>query len=210
MNSIYQGFGLAVLLAAAALPAEAATYICQIDGKAVFTTEKSGKNCQLSSMNGISDDAPADAHEQSASGATGSDNIAKIWEKQQFGSYDDIKILPATRPSGVTNTAEAAAPALNVKLRNQTKNTGKAATRSKGSAARAPAPIIAPPAAKPQLTRKQILQNEVRNEQTALVRAKAQLNVARKKGDKSKVTRLEQTVRDREANIRAIQSEMGR
>lgn len=129
--------------------------------------------------------------------------MPKSGKKEQFGRYDDVKILP-TRPSGVTNTAEAAAPSMNVKLRNQPK-----AKRS-NTAPRTPAPVIAPPPPKPQMTRKQILQNEVRNEQTALVRAKAQLNVARKKGDKAKVSRLEQTVRDREANIRAIQSEMGR
>ncbi len=197
-----QGLGLTLLLAAA-LPAHAATYICQVDGKAVFTTEKTGRNCQLSSMNGISDDAPAAPESAASAPAPGSDNIAKIWEKEQFGRYDDVKILP-TRPSGVTNTAEAAAPSMNVKLRNQPK-----AKRS-NTAPRTPAPVIAPPPPKPQMTRKQILQNEVRNEQTALVRAKAQLNVARKKGDKAKVSRLEQTVRDREANIRAIQSEMGR
>lgn len=202
MKKIIYGFSLAVL-AAAALPATAATYICQVDGRAVFTTEKTGSHCQLSSMNGISDDAPADAPATSASSPERSDNIAKIWEKEQFGRYDDVKILP-TRPSGVTNTAEAAAPSMNVKLRNQPK-----AKRS-NTAPRTPAPVIAPPPPKPQMTRKQILQNEVRNEQTALVRAKAQLNVARKKGDKAKVSRLEQTVRDREANIRAIQSEMGR
>ena len=204
MKKIIYGFSLAVL-AAAALPATAATYICQVDGRAVFTTEKTGSHCQLSSMNGISDDAPADAPATSASSPERSDNIAKIWEKEQFGRYDDVKILPA-RPSGVTNTAEAASPSVNVKLRNQPKSKAK----SRNTAPRTPAPVIAPPKAKPQMTRKQILQNEVRNEQTALVRAKAQLNVARKKGDKAKVSRLEQTVRDREANIRAIQSEMGR
>ena len=66
------------------------------------------------------------------------------------------------------------------------------------------------PKPKVQLTRKQILQNEIRNEQTALVRAKAQLNVATKKGDQAKITRLTQAIRDREANIRAMQNEMGR
>lgn len=204
MNIHFYRCALSVLLAAAALPAGAATYICQVDGRAVFTTEKLGSHCQLSSMNGISDDAPTAATENSAS-APGSDNIAKIWEKEQFGRYDDVKILPS-RPSGVTNTAEAAAPSLNVKLRNQAR--AKSSVKSKSSKPRTPAPVIAPP--KPQLGRKQILQNEVRNEQTALVRAKAQLNVARKKGDKAKAARLEQEVRDREANISAIRSEMTR
>ncbi|UOO81981.1 hypothetical protein LVJ83_00435 [Uruburuella testudinis] len=190
----------ACLLAGFAQPLHAATYICQIDGKAVFTTEKQGRHCQLSSMNGISD-APTD----SASAPAGNDNISRIWEKEQFGSYDDIKILPTVRNNSVTNTAEAAAPPMNVRLRNQPRKNN---AKSK-AAPRTAAPVIAPPP-KPQLTRRQILQNEVRNEQSALVRAQAQLNVARKKGDKAKITRLEQAVRDREANIRAIKSEMGR
>ena len=70
--------------------------------------------------------------------------------------------------------------------------------------------VIAAPPARVQLSRKQILQNEIRNEQAALVREQAQLNVAKSKGDKAKVSRLEQAVRDRQANIRAIQGEMGR
>jgi putative periplasmic protein len=54
------------------------------------------------------------------------------------------------------------------------------------------------------------LENEVRNEQVALVRAQAQLNVAKKKGDQAKISRLTQAVNDRQANIRAIESEMKR
>jgi len=73
-----------------------------------------------------------------------------------------------------------------------------------------PAPILPASKPKPQLTRKQILENEVRNEQVALVRAQAQLNVAKKKGDQAKISRLTQAVNDRQANIRAIESEMKR
>ena len=180
----------------AALPAQAATYICRSEGRAVFTTEKLGPHCTLSQMNGISD--------QAASAADG-EPITRLWEKEQFGAYDDIKILPTPKPSGVTNTADATSPSMRIKLRNAPKN-----SKAQSARPRTPAPVIAAPPARPQLSRKQILQNEIRNEQAALVREQAQLNVAKSKGDKAKVSRLEQAVRDRQANIRAIQGEMGR
>lgn len=136
----------------------------------------------------------------------------------------DIKILPQATSGSVTNSAEAANPRMNIKLRNGNDASGRKTSAGdlKSAQARAAelnrkakiihAPVINAPVAKPkpQLTRKQILQNEIRNEQAALARAKVQLNVARKKGDQAKISRLNQAVRDREANIRAIQGEMKR
>ena len=131
----------------------------------MFTTEKLGPHCTLSQMNGISD--------QAASAADG-EPITRLWEKEQFGAYDDIKILPTPKPSGVTNTADAASPSMRIKLRNAPKN-----SKAQSARPRTPAPVIAAPPARPQLSRKQILQNEIRNEQAALVREQAQLNVAK-------------------------------
>lgn len=179
------------------LPARAATYICNDGGRAVFSTEKIGRNCRLSQMNGISDTWPADALEERQP----IDQIEQIWEVEQFGTYDDIKIVPSQRNGSITNTIDAASTPVEIKLRNQPR---------KGSRKpRVPAPVVTEPA-KPKFSRTQILQNEIRNEQTALVRTQAQLNVARKKGEKEKIIRLEQAVRDRQANIRAIQNEMKR
>ncbi|VEE05965.1 hypothetical protein [Neisseria animalis] len=134
-----------------------------------------------------------------------------------------IKPLDASAVTGsVTNSAEAARPRIDVKLRNGKSTTSTNAASLKSAKERAaalnkkakiiPAPVIPAPKQKPkpQLTRKQILQNEIRNEQAALARAKAQLNVARKKGDQDKISRLSGAVRDREANIRAIKNEMNR
>lgn len=181
-----------------ATPVVAATYICQSDGRAVFSTSKINSSCKLSQMDGIS--------ERSASEPESNDSITQLWEKQQFGMYDDVKIV-APSAAVVTNTADAANPKLRIKLRN---NKSASTTAKRNSKPVKPAPVIAAPPPKPQLTRKQILQNEIRNEEVALLRAKAELNVAKKKGDTAKINRLRQTVSDREANIRAIRNEMSR
>ena len=153
--------------------------------------------------------APAQAASQpqaTAASATvntdenGSDTITQIWEKDQFGSYDDIKIMPRTE---VDNKPAS----LDVKLRNKPRKSTTRATQNNG---RVRAPVIAPPpaAAKPQLSRKQVLQREIANEQAALVRAQAQLARAQKAGGNTQA--LQQTVRDRQANVRAIQGELRR
>ena len=153
--------------------------------------------------------APAQAASQPQATATsaaantdenGSDTITQIWEKDQFGSYDDIKIMPRTE---VDNKPAS----LDVKLRNQPRKSATRATQNNG---RVRAPVIAPPpaAAKPQLSRKQVLQREIANEQAALVRAQAQLARAQKAGGNTQA--LQQTVRDRQANVRAIQGELRR
>ena len=123
----------------------------------------------------------------------------------------DIKILPNVPITSVTNTAEAANPRLNIILRNRP---GKARTSSY-SKYKAPvirtAPMVTPaPKPSPKETRKQILQTEVHNEQTAITRLQTQLNAAKQKGDQIKIQQLTRTINDRKANIRAIQGEMSR
>ncbi|KLT71979.1 hypothetical protein PL75_10745 [Neisseria arctica] len=198
----YRWITTSILLGLCA-PVFSATYICRLDGKAVFSTEKLNNSCTVSQMDGISDHLGAQANAASEPVA---DPIGKIWESEQFGSYNDIKIIPSTRDTTITNTAEAANPKVNVKLRGQKTQ----ATTRNGRPVRQPAPIIAAPPPKPQLSRKQILQSEVRNEKAALIRAQAQLNVAKRKGATARVQQLKQQILDREANIRAIESEMNR
>lgn len=211
-------------------PAFALTnYICQVNGKAVYTTQKVSQACQVSEMNGIAEERISvertenpSPPERSASAPNTvlltsqanlygeptfnftrtdeTDQIAKIWEKEQFGSYDDVKIVPRADTG-----SDPKANDLNVKLRNQPAKKPtpvKATTRM---------PVYTPPAvpAKPKLSRKQILQREIASEQAALVRAQAQLARAKKSG-KGNITELQQTVRDRTANVRAIQSELKR
>ncbi|WP_234395558.1 hypothetical protein [Neisseria weaveri] len=178
--------------------AAAETYICESDGRAVFSPTKINKNCHISYMSGSNtEDRLETIFDISAS------DIAAHKKPDWMTQDDDIKILPTTRDTSVTNTALAASPRMNIRLRNQ----ALPKTRISKPVS---APVIAPPPAKPQLTRKQILQSEIRNEQAALVRAQAQLNVARKKGNKATIIQLEQAIKDRQANIRAIQREMSR
>lgn len=228
-----------------AQPALALTnYICQVDGKAVYATEKLNNTCQVSQMDGISEETVSVQQTSSASlaeitgrsgpetvvlgaqaelygepsfnftgsgaasdaGAQANDQISRIWEKEQYGSYDDVKILPR---------ADVAKPAeLDVKIRGQAGKTGRGGkdnvSRSVKANTRFPANYVPAPTAppKPKLTRKQILQREIASEQAALVRAQAQLARAKKSGGNTGA--LEQTVRDRQANVRAIQSELKR
>lgn len=59
-----------------------------------------------------------------------------------------------------------------------------------------------------KLSKSQIINREIKNEEVGLVRAKAQLNAAVKKGaNPDKIQKLEQTVRDRQANINALKRE---
>ncbi|MDO4878468.1 MAG: hypothetical protein Q3966_04125 [Neisseria sp.] len=193
---------LLCLAALAAFPARAATYICKVDGKAAYSSIKVNSSCKESQMDGISDKSP----EQAASTADGGyDAISEIWQKEIYGSYDDITILPRATES-VTNSA--APPRLEIKLRNQTRQAAGGSIRpAQPAPIRTAAPLYVPPA-KPQLTRAQILQKEISNERAALVRTKSQLETAKKKG--GSIIELQQAVRDREANIRAIEREIGR
>lgn len=200
-------FGLVVTL-----PTYAASYICKVDGGILFTEKKVGNECTLSHADGS-----AQVTDEEAEKAV--PEKVNLKEAPGFAAPDssDVKILPRTGSGSVMNSADAANPRMDIKLRNGSKNTR--GTDAKSAAARAaelnrrakiiPAPVT-DAKAKPQLTRKQVLQNEIRNEQAALARVKVQLNVARKKGDTAKVSRLSQALSDREANIRAIQGEMNR
>ncbi len=197
MKTIF--YSIVAITGLVALPVKATTYICQNDDRAVFSSDRINSSCHPSQMNGSSDEQPV-ANAKTENSSLETNRSGQIWETEQ----DDIKIAPSSRDTTVTNTAEAASPSLQVKIRN--------ANKAKKQVPRKPiiVPHITTAPAKQQLSRNQILQNEIRNEQTALVRAKAQLNVAKKKGDKAKTGRLEQEVRDREASIRAIQAEMKR
>lgn len=215
MKIIWNKLLLAFSLITVAMSAQAVTYICKSDGGIVFSEKKIGTECEESHADGAAQ-IPQEVAAQASP--------EKINLKEAPGSaapeVNDIKILPQTIGGSVTNSAEAANPRMNVKLRNASRITSAGDLKSAQMRAaelnrRAKiiqAPVIAAPNGKPkqQLSRKQILQNEVRNEQAALARAKAQLNVARKKSDETKISRLSQVVRDREANIRAIQAEINR
>lgn len=200
MNIRYLTLIASTTMAFVATPATAAIYICPVNGQAVFSSVKSSPLCQESQMDGISEELPTPAAASEVQSSQSSDGITKIWDESEFSVYDDIKILPPATPPKPEIEPDAK---VNVKLRNQPKT---APVRNRAPAV--VAPVVAVPKPKPQLTRKQILQREVRNEQAALNRAKARLEAAKKSGNSAAIAQYERAVRDREANIRAMQSEM--
>nr|UOP05750.1 hypothetical protein LVJ77_10140 [Conchiformibius kuhniae] len=184
----------------AALPARADTYICVIDGKPVFTSVRVQPQCVRSQMDGIAESASAhfappptvsaavalpNAAASAPAADTGEDDIARIWKRAEYGRFDDTPILP---PAPKPPPAATVVP-------------------PKKTVAPRPAGIAPPP--KPP-SRRQILENDIRREQTALTAAQKQLQAARKRGDAAAAQRWEHTVRDREANLRALNEEWRR
>ena len=116
---------------------------------------------------------------------------------------DDVAILPKTAAKEV---------AMKVDLRHnepvavKTKVKNQAAAKATKVAYRA-APVKAV-AVKPQLTRSQIVRNELNREKAALRAAEGNLASARKTGKNASV--LERQVADRRASISAMQAELAR
>lgn len=127
------------------------------------------------------------------------------------GASDDVKIIEqqareaehsTSHTPGIQSTLRTSATETKSKVRRSkviNKNSGKAPIRKAAPAA----PVQT---AKPRPSRSQILQNELQSERAALARAQAQLAHAQKNGGNT--ARLQQAIRDRQANIRALQSEI--
>lgn len=186
----------------------AQTYICVYKGKPVYTTLKLNNTCTASNMDGIASASQvmpiitdtAVSSEVALPVATAStpsvpqiidDEISKIWTKNELGSFDDTVILPP-----VQKVVALDAPNVKTKIRQ---------------AIRQVAPVVAAPTTRPpQLTRRQLLQQELSREKTALARAQSSLNAARSKNDHAQVRHFDAQVRDRQLNIQALEQEMRR
>lgn len=180
-------------------------YICKNGNTVTYTNKPLGAHCTKQHMNGTQT-----VSEEEAAKARVEPFDTSLFKTTPAQS--DIKILPTD--TSVTNTAEAGNPKLTVKLRKGSTSSTSAKARAAELNRKAkiiPAPIVAaPPKADPRAMRKQILQGEVRKEQTALARAQSLLNSAKQKGDTSGIAKLTQLINDRKANIRAIQNEISR
>ncbi|MCS4533905.1 hypothetical protein [Neisseria montereyensis] len=216
----------------APLPAHAVTYICKDGNRAVFSTEKLNASCQPSQMSGSDRNAPKSVSSEdttviestapkkpSNSPAAKNSGMPKkvsppaTAAPQAFEAHemddifktippipnDDIKIAPSTPNTSITNTIDAASQDMEIKLRNE---------KQKRRAPVIVVPKISTPPAEQQLSRQQIIKNEIRDQQSALTKTRAQLNAARKKGDKAKINSLQLDILDYEASIKAMQFEM--
>lgn len=189
--------------------AQAKTYICLDNGKPIYTTIKVNKTCTVSHIDGIasasapsaisastpvsSEVALAQASEPASKTVPQmiDDEISRIWTKNELGSFDDTVILPpAPKVENVRTSIKT-----NVRFPN----------------IRHPAPVVAAPVTRPpQLTRRQLLEQELNREKAALSRAQASLSAARNKKDAASVRRFDAQVRDRKLNIQALEQEMRR
>ncbi|QMT34267.1 hypothetical protein LNQ82_07500 [Conchiformibius steedae DSM 2580] len=197
-----------LLFAATSTPASAATYICLSNGKPVYTTERQGlQSCRLSQMDGITESpqtafspAPQVSAEVALPAASApaaddtpanpnDDAITQIWQRYEYGSFDNTPILPPLpKPAPV---------APNPVVPHSKKTTPPRPRHT----------LIAPP---PPPKRRDILANEIARENQALAHAQRALQSAQKRQDSVAVRRLSDIVRDREANIRALQQEWKR
>ena len=199
---------MGLLFATTGTPAAAATYICLSNGKPVYTTERQGlQSCRLSQMDGITESpqtafspAPQVSAEVALPAAStpatddtpanpSDDAITQIWQRHEYGSFDNTPILPPL-PKPAPVAPNPVVP--------HTKKPAPPRPRHT---------VIAPP---PPPKRRDILANEIARENQALAQAQRALQSAQKRQDSTAVRRLSDIVRDREANIRALQQEWKR
>lgn len=125
-------------------------------------------------------------------------NIQTDKPKQPVPLSSDIQILPKTAndaPIQIKLRKPIAAPIKKTETKPYSKN-------------KLPIRQIPKTTVSPVQTKKQILEKEIRQEQTALNRTQAQLNSAKAKGENSKIHNLLKIIEDRKANINAIQREL--
>lgn len=125
------------------------------------------------------------------------DEITRVWHQSAFNSLDDMIIVPVAPESASVPTL----PAQGVKPKVQT---------SVRHDVRVPARVVALPAPKPVLTRRQNLQREIAAEQRALAAARARLAAAQKSGNVDAMAVANAQIQDRERNIAALEAESRR
>lgn len=217
-----------------ALPSSAATYICVVQGKPVYTTTKIGNLCEISDMNGIGERQtttfappptvspdvalPNETRQPVAKTPQETDQLYKLWHELEYGSYDKVPISPITQLPKSTNTTKpttktkpkvAKTPVTQPKT-NQA--TTKANTTENKSAAYEYLPSIKRfnRVGIGLMNRRQILLQEIQREQAALAIAREQLTAARKRNDTEAVKKYSLMVLDRQQNVLALSRELRR
>ncbi|MCG7656177.1 DUF4407 domain-containing protein [Wielerella bovis] len=197
------------------------TYICVINDKPYYTTQKVGRQCYISALNSTAHtplplatqtsntiiDAPiiqtvdinntAEHIVQTTSvPQTINDEISRIWNTTEYGSFDDTIIIPPTSKP-ITDTTQQPTKSKTI-VRNKFKGKTRIQT----------AKVVAIPAKLPVLTRRQVLQKEIDREKLALRTAQTRLTAAQKSGNTATIARLNTLINDRQQNLSALEAEM--
>lgn len=214
-----------ILCCASPIVAAQTTYICLVHGKPAYTTVKQDNSCKPSQINGISEAntaifappirvasevaLPTEAASAPIANLDldANDEIAKIWHEHEYGSYDRVPILPPPKPRVVVAKPDMPSVA---PPRSGSLKTAKPATRSTVYASRPTISVVYQAPSVPVLSRRDVLNQEIEREQTALKVAKMQLATAQKRNDSANIIKLNNVVRDRVANVQALQRELSR
>lgn len=230
MRWIVCAFGLV------ALPSSAATYICVVQGKPVYTTTKIGNLCEISDMNGISERQtttfapppvvspdvalPNETRQPVAQTPQESDQLYKLWHELEYGSYDKVPISPITQLPKPT-TKSTTKPTINTKPQvakktNSPPKTTQTTTKTNSTESKSAAYDYVPSIKRFNrvgiglVNRRQILLQEIQREQAALTIAREQLTAARKRNDTEAVKKYSLMVLDRQQNVLALSRELRR
>ena len=194
------------------------TYICLIHGKPAYTTIKQDATCKPSIINGISETdtnqfappiqvasnvaLPAEAVSEPVASNDANDAIAKIWTDYEYGSYDRTPILPPPTPR--VEKIESLPPVTSShKTQSANKNTAPIVHRPTFQ-------IQYKPSVAPVMSRHQVLNQEIQNEQAALKAAQSQLEIAKKRNNMAAIYKISNIIRERQQNIQSLQREFSR
>lgn len=188
---------------------QAHTYICYFDGKVIYTSEKQ-KSCYLSIINGLdehsqnnfNDPIPVSStvalpneilNDEIKSYSTSQpDVIEHILYDAEYGHFDQATIpLPPPKPPIFHNTT-----------------TYPAHIHHSAQSIQPITHLILP--AKPPLTRREILHQEINREQTALTQALQQLKHATQQNQFNNIQYWKNQITDRQQNIQSLQQELRR
>lgn len=176
----------------------AASDVCARNGKSAEHTDALNQRCTHYHSDDIKQAAASMPPSASAPAKTVpqiiEDEISQIWTGNEWRTWDDTVIL---RPPVADDAPALVGSQLKTIVRHPVIRNN-------------PAPIVAVPVRPPQLTRRQVLQQELSREQSALMRAQNELAAARQRNDTAAIRRLDAQVRDRQLNVQALQQEMRR
>ncbi|MDO4998116.1 MAG: hypothetical protein Q4E16_05700 [Neisseria sp.] len=145
----------------------------------------------------IINEAPSSIISNSTPNASNAENTgnSRLQIKLRKGQKQDEASVAPNTPAAAKNTKTVAPQ--KAPIRRAAPIRGSAAAASK-----APAVVQS----KPKLSRAQVVQQELNREKTALARLQNQLKTAQQKGENTSA--LQNSIRDRQASIRALQAEV--